>query len=311
MQSEQTILVIGGTGFIGNNFIDFVLKQHDCFNFHIVVLSRKSKLQSDAKISYVKGDYGDKSILNFVFTNWNISKVFHFATNTIPINSNSIIADDINGNLLSTLSLLDVMNHFGCKYILFLSSGGAVYGNKLVDNINENTVCEPISSYGVVKLTIENYLRFYHKQFGFNYLILRVSNPFGKHHFSNQQGIINIAIRRALIREKLLVWGDGQQSKDYIFVDDLIKIILLLVKNNILNKTINVGSGKSLTLNSILFNLKEKLADLDVDYIDSISTDVKDFCLDISLLNSLIKIKFTDFNTAINETILWERQKIN
>lgn len=311
MQSEQTILVIGGNGFIGSNFINILLKQHDYFNYHIVVLSRNSKPHDYEYITYVQGDYGDIGILNFVFTNWDISKVFHFATNTIPVNSNTVIRDDINGNLMSTLTLLDVMNHFDCKYILYLSSGGAVYGNKSIDVTNENTVCEPISSYGVVKLTIENYLKLYHNQHGFNYLILRVSNPFGKHHFSNQQGVINIAIRRALMREKFLIWGDGQQSKDYIYVDDLIKIILLLVEKNILNKTINVGSGKSLTLNSILSKLKVKLPDLDVEYIKSISTDVKDICLDISLLNSLIKFNFTDFNTAINETILWERQKVN
>lgn len=311
MQSKQSILVIGGTGFIGSNFINILLKQNDYFDYHIVVLSRNSKQENDEYISYVQGDYGDISILNFVFTNWNISKVFHFATNTIPVNSNCIIRDDINGNLMSTIALLDVMNHFDCKYILYLSSGGAVYGNKSVYNINENTVCEPISSYGIIKLTIENYLKLYHKQYGFNFLILRVSNPFGKQHFSNQQGVINIAIRKALIREKLLIWGDGQQSKDYVFVDDLIKILLLLVEKNVLNKTINVGSGKSLTLNSILSKLKLKLPDLEVEYINSISTDVKDFCLDISLLNSLIKFNFTDFNTAINETILWERQKVD
>jgi UDP-glucose 4-epimerase len=137
-----------------------------------------------------------------------------------------------------------------------LSSGGAVYGEKLLDKISENEICDPVSSYGVVKLTIENYLRLYQKQYGINYLILRVSNPFGKFHASEKQGIVNIAIRRALKIKIIEVWGDGKQSKDYIFVDDLIQIIFKLLKLKVANKTINVGSGETQQLNGILDTIK-------------------------------------------------------
>ncbi len=74
-------------------------------------------------------------------------------------------------------------------------------------------------------------------------MILRVSNPFGKFHVSEKQGIVNIATRRALREEAIEVWGEGAQSKDYIFVDDLVKIVFLLLKEEVVNRTINVGTG--------------------------------------------------------------------
>jgi UDP-glucose 4-epimerase len=214
---------------------------------------------------------------------------------------------DINGNLIATIGLLDIMKDFFCKNILYLSSGGAVYGDKNLQLISEKEICYPLSSYGVVKLTIENYIRLYQKQYGINYLILRVSNPFGKFHTSEKQGIINIAVRRALKGEILEIWGDGSQSKDYLFVDDLVNIIFNLLQNKCTNMTINVGSGKSFRLNDILDTIKRYLPGLEVNYLDSKLTDVKDFCLDISLMKSLVNSEFTEFEEAIVKTILWEK----
>jgi UDP-glucose 4-epimerase len=106
------------------------------------------------------------------------------------------------------------------------------------------------------------------------------------------------------------VWGDGNQTKDYIFADDLVKIIFLLLKSNYLNKIINVGSGQKYQLNGILDTIKRYLPKIEVKYVDSNSIDVKDFCLDISLLKSLIEIEFTEFEDAIEKTISWEKNKL-
>jgi UDP-glucose 4-epimerase len=307
MQAKETILLLGGTGFIGRNIIDYVLKNEEYSNYKIVVLSRDFQRETFASIAYVTGDYGDKNVLMRLFSKWNFTKVIHCATSTTPLSSGNNILNDINGNLIATIGLLDVMKENGCSNILYLSSGGAVYGEKHLNTISENEVCDPISSYGVVKLTIENYLRLYQKQYGINYLILRVSNPFGKFHVSEKQGIINIAIRRALREEAIEVWGDGSQSKDYIFVDDLVKIIFSLLKEKVVNKTINVGSGEIHELNMILCTIKIYLPNLKVHYVASKVTDVKDFCLDISLMQSLINFEFTEFEEAIRKTISWEQ----
>ncbi|BFM42303.1 NAD-dependent epimerase/dehydratase family protein [Flavobacterium sp. CFS9] len=310
MQFKETILLLGGTGFIGKNIVDYILKNKQFLDYKIVVLSRSYQNNSEDRVEYVTGDYADKNRLISLFSKWNFTKVFHCATSTTPLSSGSNIIGDINGNLIATIGLLDVMKDFDCKNIVYLSSGGAVYGEKNLELISENEICYPLSSYGVVKLTIENYLRLYEKQYGINYLILRVSNPFGKFHTSEKQGIINIAIRRALRGQVIEVWGDGNQSKDYLFVDDLVKIIFNLLQQKCVNKTINIGSGKSHKLNDILNTIKIYLPNLEVKYLDSKLTDVKDFCLDISFMKSLIGFEASDFNQTIEKTIIWERLQL-
>jgi UDP-glucose 4-epimerase len=311
MQVKETILLLGGTGFIGRNIIDYLLKNEQNSNYKIVVLSRNFQSNIDKSIDCVIGDYADKNVLINLFSKWNFTKVFHCATSTTPLSSSNNILSDINGNLIATIGLLDVMKENGCNYILYLSSGGAVYGEKHLNSISENELCEPVSSYGVVKLTIENYLRLYQKQFGVNYLILRVSNPFGKFHTSEKQGVINIAIRRVLLGEAIEVWGDGTQSKDYIFVEDLVKIIFHLLKKECINITLNVGSGEINQLNGILHSIKMHFANSEVNYVASKITDVKDFCLDISLLQSLVNFKFSNFEDALEQTILFEKKRVN
>lgn len=310
MRDRETVLLLGGNGFIGRNVIDFATSNDLCSKYKFVVLSRSLNEIISEKIDYVQGDYADKKVLIDLFSKYNFAKVFHFATSTTPVSSGNNILFDINGNLIATIGLLDVMKEYGCNYILYLSSGGAVYGEKNLDLISEEEICYPVSSYGVVKLTIENYLRLYQKQHGIKYLILRVSNPFGRFHTSDKQGIINIAVRRALKGEIIEIWGDGNQSKDYIFVDDLVKIIFDLTKQNVINKTINVGSGQAYQLNKILDMIKMQLPDLVVNYVDSKTTDVKDFCLDISKMQSVINFEFTEFEKAVEKTIFFEKEQL-
>lgn len=309
--NKENILLLGGNGFIGKNILDYYINTFKNVNFFFVVLSRNNIDEKNINIAYEQGNFGNKEVLINLFTKWKFSKVFHLASTTIPTSSNNNIYNDLNENLLSTITLLDVMKEFQCNYILFLSSGGSVYGEKIISPISETELCLPISSHGVVKLTIENYIKLYQKQYGINYLILRISNPFGEFHTSNQQGIINIAVRNALHGKILDVWGDGSQSKDYIYVKDLTNIIFKLIDNKIINNVINVGTGTSIKLNSILDQIKVMYPEFIINYIDYKPTDIKDFCLDIKLLNSLIDFKYTDFKVAINNTVVWEKlQKI-
>jgi UDP-glucose 4-epimerase len=308
LQIKKNILLLGGTGFIGKNIIQHFKNNGIFSNYQIIVLSRKLQDKKEEDVIYEIGDYGNKEILEKLFVKWAFAKVFHLASSSVPISSNNNILADLNDNLIATIGLLEVMRKNKCLYIMYLSSGGAVYGDKNVSAISENELCSPISSYGIVKLTIENYLKVYQKLYGINYLILRISNPFGAFHESEIQGVVNIAIRRAIKGELLEVWGNGSQSKDYIFMDDLIQIIIKLIENNILNKTINVGSGKSYQLNAILGEIKLILPEFKINYIESKPTDIKDFCLDISLLKSLIDFEFTEFDEAIRKTIMYEKQ---
>ena len=129
MLIRETILLLGGSGFLGKNILDFVIKNDAISNnYKFIVLSRNIVLNKIDSVIYETGDYADKDLLKSLFFKWNFTKVFHCATSTTPLSSNNNILDDINGNLIATIGLLDVMIDFGCNSIIYLSSGGAVYG---------------------------------------------------------------------------------------------------------------------------------------------------------------------------------------
>ncbi|WP_423147458.1 NAD-dependent epimerase/dehydratase family protein [Rubrolithibacter danxiaensis] len=305
---KERILVIGGSGFIGLNLINYVNSLTD--SCEITVLSRSDSriVIQNSSIKYVKGSYGDLDLLSCLFKRERFTKVFHFACTTIPLSSNLDIKSDINDNLICTINLLEIMRSYSCHSIVYLSSGGAVYGEYDNDKLKEEYPCQPISSYGILKWTVEQYIKLYHKQYGFDYLILRLSNPYGPFHHSNRQGVINIAVRKALKREPFVVWGNGNQSKDYIFVENIIEVLFELVTRRIQNETINIGSGESFSLNFILGKIKELIPTFIVEYQSARPSDIMSLSLNVNKLREMISFKLTPFDQGLQRTIEWERK---
>jgi UDP-glucose 4-epimerase len=127
---KETVLLLGGTGFIGRNIIDYVHKNVELSSsYKFIILSRDLKTDIDDSAVYVSGDYADRNVLISLFSKWDFTKVFHCATSNTPISSINNIIGDINSNLIATIGLLDVMRDFGCSSIVYFSSGGAVYGS--------------------------------------------------------------------------------------------------------------------------------------------------------------------------------------
>ena len=194
--------------------------------------------------------------------------------------------------------------------IVFISSGGAVYGDNTVNvrGHNENDVLFPKSAYGVSKLVIEKYLYLYSNLYGFKVLITRLSNPYGPYHYSQKQGVINIALEKARRGETLEIWGDGNGAKDYIYIMDYCKILFLLLKNEMEKYCVlNIGSGSLLTVNDIVDNIKEYyFPDFKWTYKQVNDLDVKSFTLDLSKLRTLVpEFVFTPFQEGLGLTNFW------
>ena len=123
----------------------------------------------------------------------------------------------------SSLALFDICRNSGVKRIVFVSSGGTIYGPSAQIPISETAPTDPITAYGVGKLAIEKYLALYEHLFGLDYRILRVANPFGPFQIPlKNQGVIAALISRALKNEPIEIWGDGSVVRDYIYVDDVV-----------------------------------------------------------------------------------------
>lgn len=306
---KKKILVLGGFGFIGTNILKHIDANYKN-DYDVIVLSRNiehihgEKFNSVCKV-YV-GDFSDEILLKSIFEENEINLIIHSLSSTVPSSSANAIYD-INSNLLPCIELLNLMVSYNVLDIVFISSGGAIYGltkNNHPNHESENTF--PISSYGVVKLTIEKYLFQYAHLYGIKPLVLRLSNPYGKYHYSKRQGISNVALNAAITKDKFNVWGTGEGFKDYIYVEDFCDILFQLYRKSIHSKILNVGSGSVFSLNEILYKIKDIVPDFTWNYIEASKFDVNHFELDITNLHNIIgKYSFTPFEVGLLHVKDW------
>lgn len=311
-----TILLLGGYGFIGTNILKYIdAKWLD--TYRVVVFDRFSKHHDNIKFNCIEnsyaGDFSDEYLLDRVFEENKIDIVIHSLSASVP--SSSIDnAFDLQFNVLPTISLLNTMTKHGVSKIVFISSGGAIYGDHYVDKSghHEDEVLFPKSAYGVSKLVIEKYLYLYQVQYGIKSLVLRLSNPYGPYHYSQKQGIINIAIEKALKGETFEIWGDGKGRKDYLYIEDFCRILLQLIQKEWKEyQVFNVGSGELLSVNQIVNSVHQLCSTFDWKYRESNGLDVKDFKLCLNLLYSAVDIKPTSFQEGLKKTLQWHRAKMS
>ena len=239
-----------------------------------------------------------------------IDLVVHAISTTVP--SASFNARyDVESNLLPTISLLNAMVLNNVYDIVYLSSGGAIYGNDGDRPHKETDDVFPISSYGVVKLAIEKYLMQYATLYGLRPLILRLSNPYGPWHYSMKQGVCNVALASALKGLPFSVWGDGESLKDYIFVEDFVQILFRLLEMSVCNEVINVGSGETLSVNTILSLVQKNVPTFEWMHVEASRYDVSHFALDTSKLLALIgDYDFVPMGEGMRKTLEWAKNYV-
>lgn len=309
----RTILVLGGFGFIGTNLLKFIDENY-IESYQVIVFDRILKHPHNIECKSVKkvyaGDFSDETNLELIFKENKIDFVFHLLSSTVPATSKNA-QYDVESNLISTLKLLAIMDKYEVKDIIYLSSGGAIYGDYLQKVHNEEDAVYPKSSYGVVKLAIEKYLLSYAELYGFRTLILRLSNPYGPYHYNTKQGVINIAIRKALTNDKLQIWGSGDGVKDYIFISDVCDIIMRLVEKGVETNVYNVAASTALSVNEIVEAIKRKIPSFQTEHFPASKADIQSFELDITKLRKKLgKYKMTPFDEALDKTIEWQINNI-
>lgn len=278
-------LVIGGNGFIGSHLVDHLL-----LNGHSVRVFDIAHERHRAPLSKV--DYRISTLSNIpelYEALLGIDIVFHLATASVPSTSNINTVSDVTENLIPTLNILNLSVKLGIKRFIYFSSGGAVYGNSKNEYIKEEHHLKPISSYGILKVTIENYLYLYKRLYNINPLILRPSNPYGPRqgHFI-AQGVISTFLKQVKANSSITVYGDGSASKDYIYIDDLVDQCYRL-SMTAETGIFNIGSGKGISLTQIIETI-EKITNTkcSIEYIDKKDYDVTHFVLDTGKTMSVL-----------------------
>jgi UDP-glucose 4-epimerase len=279
------ILVLGGNGFIGSHVVDELLEaEHE-----VRVFGRRHEVWRKPlpAVNYYLGDFSNVPLLAEALQG--VDAVIHLISTTVPSTSNLDPIADIQSNLENSVRLFQVMVSVNVKRIIFLSSGGTVYGIPSLLPVPETHPLNPICSYGVVKVAIEKYLGMFEHLFGLKPLIIRASNPFGpRQGHEGVQGVVSTFMQKILSGEKVTIWGDGSTKRDYLYVTDLARICRMAAESE-LTGVFNVGSGRGLTLVE-LAGMIEKASGmkLNIEYKAGRPYDVPEIVLNIEKAKTLL-----------------------
>jgi len=275
------ILVLGGTGFIGSHIVDALLNE----GYYVKVLDRTLKHTENNhphSVEYLQADFGDSLILLEALTG--IDVVIHLVSSTVPGTSNLDPIADIQTNLINSVNLFKAMHQANVQRIIYFSSGGTVYGNPMKTPISENHSTHPISSYGITKLAIENYLYMHQELYGLKPVILRLSNPYGPRQGRfGSQGVIGTFLKQIMQGQAIKIWGDGSVIRDYIYISDAVSACMAAINTEV-SGTFNIGSRIGYSLLDIVKEIElctQKNAELIFE--SQRGFDVKEVVLDISL----------------------------
>lgn len=244
--------VFGGGGFIGSAIVDRLLAEgHAVRVFERPRVAPYRDFRPDEALEWETGDL--LSAHDVAKAIEGADQVIHLVSTTLPKSSNDDPAYDVSTNIIATLSLLDAMVAQGIKRIIYISSGGTVYGTPLYVPIDEKHPTEPEVSYGIVKLTIEKYLQLYQRLRGIRAIVLRVANPYGeRQRVETAQGAVGVFLHRVLSGQAIDIWGDGTVMRDFIYVGDVADAFVRATTYQGDATVFNIGSGVGTSLNELV-----------------------------------------------------------
>jgi UDP-glucose 4-epimerase len=238
------ILVTGGAGFIASHIADkYISEGHT-----VVIVDDLSSGKSEyinPKATFYKADIRDFEALKEIFEKEKPTVVNHHAAQISVRRSVEDPRLDCQINLLGLLNILELSRHSGITKVIFASSGGVVYGDaKQIPTSEDYTPLQPLSPYGVAKLASEYYLNFYKRTYGINYVALRYGNIYGpRQNPHGEAGVIAIFSKKLIKGEEPLINGDGRQTRDYVYVKDVVAANFLSLKDDV-SGAFNIGTSK-------------------------------------------------------------------
>ena len=244
------ILVTGGAGFIGSNIVDALIeKKHKVAIVDNLATGNMKNVNKKAK--FYKVSVTDFNKIENIFKKEKFDVVIHHAAQLDVRKSVADPSFDADVNIKGTINILEACKRTKVKKIIFASSGGTIYGECSSKAPDEKAFANPLSPYGVAKLSVEHYIKCYSALYGLKYTVLRYANVYGPRQDPfGEAGVVAIFIGKMLKNDPVFIFGDGKQLRDYVYVKDVVSANLkALTKGN--NEIINIGTHKTFSVNQL------------------------------------------------------------
>jgi len=303
------ILVTGGAGFIGSNVVDTLVKEgHEVTVVDNLSTGKEENINPEVKFYNI--DLLDIESLEFVFREFKPDVVNHHAAQIDVRKSVEDPAFDAETNIIGSINLFELSINYGVRRIIFSSTGGALYGE--LENLpaSEDTPIEPLSPYGVAKYCAENYLNYFKRLYGVERVILRYANVYGPRQDQlGEAGVVAIFTGKTLKGEKPVIYGDGNQTRDYIYVEDVVEANILALNGK--EGFYNIGTGRETSVNELINVFSNVLGkEIKPEYVPPRKGEVYRISLDGEKAKRELGFtpKFT-IEEGIRKTIEWYKGK--
>ena len=306
---NKNIIITGGLGFIGSHIADELIEDNKVTIIDNLSFGKVENLKNPnhENLTIIKNDLNTLNLDEILV---DVDYIFHLAAMASVQSSivNPIKCNENNVN--STVKLLTAAKEQNIKKIVF-SSSSAVYGNNTNMPLKENELMAPTSPYASSKATCELYLQAFNESYGLKSIALRYFNVFGPKQNKNSEyaAVIPNFIDAMLNNKQPIIYGDGEQTRDFIFVKEVAKANIAAAKSNYTGP-VNVATGKKLTINQLYKIIADYLNwDLKPKYLNERKGDIRHSIANINNLSKInFKIDSSNFKNQINETIQWFKE---
>ena len=302
------ILITGGAGFIGSHLVEKLLvKNNEILIIDNLMTGKKENLSFEGNYELFIDDLGSEKSLDKI-TEFNPDVCFHLAAQASVVISVSNPSLDFDHNILQPILLLKTLLKTDCKKFVFSSSGGTIFGEPVnVPTSEEDYAGEPQSPYGVAKKRLNELIQIITKDTNMSYSILNFSNVFGPRQDPHgEAGVISIFSNKFLSNERPIIYGDGKQTRDYVYVLDVVEAMILSSRSED-NLFLNIGTGVETSVNQLVEIMKDKFnSDIEPIYQDAREGELLRSVLDNSKALATIGWKpVYDLNAGMEKVVDW------
>lgn len=301
--SYNKAVILGASGFIGINLAHALVRR----GVQVVCFARTASPHWPPEAEQITGEFAE--LPGALLAHLDQAVVYHLISSCRPSTSTAGAAQEVVADLATTLRYLEYCRERAVRWV-YVSSGGTVYGHTHEAMLAESAPNQPICSYGVVKLAVEQYLALYRKLHNTDYVVVRLANPYGAWQRPlTGQGLVATLLYKVLKGEPIEVWGTGENVRDYIYIDDAVAGLLAAADHGHAGEIYNLGTGIGTSINQLIALIERTLdVDVGVSYSPARAVDVERNVLQADKLSVISGWQAqTDLVTGLVQTAAWIR----